>query len=389
MTPVAHRGRLFASACAGMFCFGIVLALLGTLFGLPEVRQRLALDAVRQGTLLALLYAGLLISTPLVGPVIDGLGHKVVLVVSSLMVTASFVGFMLAHSFSAAAAASVVLGLGGGGLNTSTNALTSDLYVEDRAQQLNLLGMFFGVGALFIPLLTATISKTFSASQIIAFAVALAAACFLVYLALPFPPAREGHRFALGELLQVARYPGVLLFAAVLFFESGNEAVIGGWTSTYIGSLGASPQVATWILSCYWAGLMLGRLGAIPALRRVGKWQLIFACAATAFLGYALLVTTGSLALIAAGVLIVGLAYSAIYPTALAMVGDRYTRFAGSVFSLLFTLALFGGILFPWSVGRVSQSTGIRAGMLVPVAGSAVICVLLLVLKIEDPALLE
>jgi fucose permease len=386
MTAVApHRGRLFASACAGMFCFGIVLALLGTLFGLPEMRQRLALDDVRQGTLLALLYAGLLISTPLVGPVIDALGHKIVLAVSSLMVTATFVGFMVAHSFPAAAAASLMLGLGGGGLNTSTNALTSDLYVDERGPRLNLLGMFFGVGALFIPLLTATISSRFTAAQIIAFAVVLAGACFLLYLALPFPAPREGHGFSLREALRVARYPGVLLFAAVLFFESGNEAVIGGWTSTYIGSLGATPQAATWILSGYWAGLMLGRLAAIPVLRHVGKFQLIFSCAVSAFLGYALLATTGSLALIAAGVLIVGLAYSAIYPTALAMVGDRYARFAGSVFSLLFTLALCGGIVFPWSVGRVSHATGIRAAMLVPVAGSAFLCALLLVLRTHRP----
>lgn len=385
MTAAPHRGRLFASACAGMFCFGIVLALLGTLFGLPEVRERLALDAVRQGTLLALLYAGLLVSTPLVGPVIDALGHKIVLVVSSAMVTATFAAFMVAHSFHAAAVASVMLGLGGGGLNTSTNALTSDLYVEERGPKLNLLGMFFGVGALFIPLLTATISQTFSDSQIIAFAVALAGACFLLYLALPFPPPREGHGFSVREAVRVARYPGVLLFAAVLFFESGNEAVIGGWTSTYVGSLGASPQVATWILSGYWAGLMLGRLGATRALRRIGDWQLIFVCAVSAFLGYAMLVTTGSPALIAGGVLIVGLAYSPIYPTALAMVGDRYPRFAGSVFSLLFTLGLFGGMVFPWSVGRVSQTTGIRAGMLVPVAGSVFLCALLLVLKKKQP----
>jgi len=381
MSAEPHRERLFWSACAGMFCFGIVLALLGTLFGLPEVRQRLGLDAVRQGTLLSLLFVGLLITTPLVGPIIDALGHKIVLVVSSAMVAATFVAFMLANSFHAAAVASVMLGLGGGGLNTSTNALVSDLYVEDRGPKLNLLGMFFGVGALFIPLLTATISKTFTDGQIIAFAVALAGACFLVYVVLPFPPPREGHGFSISESLRVARYPGVLLFAAMLFFESGNEAVIGGWTSTYIGSLGASPQIATWILSGYWAGLMVGRLAATHLLRRVGNWPLIFGCAAGAFLGYALLVSTGSLAWIAAGVFIVGLAYSPIYPTALGMVGDRYSRFAGSVFSLLFTLAIVGGIVFPWGTGRISQSMGIRAGMFLPIAGSVFICLLLVVLR--------
>jgi MFS transporter, FHS family, glucose/mannose:H+ symporter len=389
MTAELHRGRLFVSACAGMFCFGIVLALLGTIFGLPEVRDRLSLDVVRQGTLLALLYGGVLLSTPFVGPVIDALGHKIVLVVSSALVTAALVAFMVAHSYSLAIVASVLLGMGGGGLNTSTNALTSDLYEKQRGAKLNLLGMFFGVGALFIPLLTATISNTFSDAQIIAFAVALSGACFLLYALLPFPPPREGHGFSMTEALRVARYPGVLLFAFVLFFESGNEAVISGWTSTYILSLGANPQLATWILSAYWVGLMLGRLAATRVLRRLGNWKTIFACAASAFLGYALLVTTASTALIAAGVLLVGLAYSPVYPTALAMVGDRYSRFAGSVFSLLFTIGLCGGMVFPWTVGRVSHSAGLRTGMLVPVVGSVFICGLLLLLRKNDPQMME
>lgn len=372
-----------------MFCFGVVLALLGTIFGLPAFRERLAIDVVRQGTLLALLYAGVLLSTPFVGPITDALGHKIVLVVSSALVTAAFVAFMLAHSYPVAVAASVMLGMGGGGLNTSTNALTSDLYAGNRGPKLNLLGMFFGVGALFIPLLTATIANTFSDAQIIAFAVALAAACFVLYAFLPFPPAREGHAFSMGEALRVARYPGVLLFGFVLFFESGNEAVIGGWTSTYVVSRGATPQIATWILSAYWVGLMSGRLAATRVLRRLGDWNTIFASAASAFLGYALLVTTGSLPLIAAGVLLVGLAFSPVYPTALAMVGDRYSRFAGSVFSLLFTVGLCGGTAFPWAVGRISQSSGVRTGMLMPVAGSACICALLLLLKKRDPEIVE
>ncbi len=361
-----------------MFCFGIVIALLGTIFGLPEVRSRLALDAVRQGTLLALLYVGLLISTPLVGPVIDGAGNKTVLVFSSALVALALIGFMFAHSYAAAMAASFLLGLGGGGLNVSTNALTSDLYVDERGAMLNLLGMFFGVGALFVPLLTAGISRYFTDAQIIGFAVGLQLACLFLYLALRFPAPHEGHGFSMREVLRVARYPGVLLFAALLFFESGNEAVIGGWISTYAGSIGMSPQTATWVLSGYWAGLMAGRLAAIRLLLLMRKTRLIFACVLASFLAYALLLSGGSVALIAAGVFLTGLFYSTVYPTTLAIVGDCYPRFTGSVFSLLFTLAMFGGIGAPWAVGRIAQSASLRGAMLVPVAASVCMCLILL-----------
>ena len=50
-----------------------------------------------------------------------------------------------------------------------------------------------------------------------------------------------GMLFTILATLKAAKYPGVLLFAALLFCQSGNESSIGGWTSTYAGTIGASP----------------------------------------------------------------------------------------------------------------------------------------------------
>ncbi len=51
------------------------------------------------------------------------------------------------------------------------------------------------------------------------------------------------------------------------------------------------------------------------------------------------------------------------------MAGDRYHRFAGTVFGFLFTISNLGSITFPWALGHISQAFGIRLGMLVPLAG--------------------
>src|SRR5437016_14511957 len=114
---------MFAAACSGMFCFGVSLALLGSLFGVPAFRQRLHIDLLQQGAILSLLYVGVLLTTPLVGPVVDRFGNKVVMVVSAVLVTASLGGFVVADSFATAALAGVMLGIGGGGLNIATNSL--------------------------------------------------------------------------------------------------------------------------------------------------------------------------------------------------------------------------------------------------------------------------
>ena len=85
--------RLFAAGCAGMFVFGVVLALLGTLFGLPEMRARMHVDLAQQGNLFFLLFLGVCSSTLAAGPLIDNLGHKLVLLWSSLLVAGGLLGY--------------------------------------------------------------------------------------------------------------------------------------------------------------------------------------------------------------------------------------------------------------------------------------------------------
>jgi fucose permease len=373
-----RRGPLFVAACAGIFVFGIAYALLGALFGLPEMRARLDIDLAQQGDLLLVLFAGIFLATVVVGPLLDRFGSQPVMVIASALVGAALGGFTVARSFSVAAAAALLLGLGGGGLNTSSNVLVSVLYGEQRGPRLNVLGIFFGFGALFMPLLAASISALLSVDQLLIVAALLAGACALGYVVLRFPTAGEAQGFSWRKAAGVIRMPGVLLFGSLLFCESGDEASIGGWVSTYIGGAGSSARVATWILAGYWVALMLGRMLAARLLQRMDKGWLVLMSGIGAVAGAGLLLAAPSVLIMAAATALIGLSYAPIYPTTLAMTGDRYPRFAGTVFGVLFSIALVGGGGFPWVVGRVSQWVGMRYGMFVPLLGAVTICLLIL-----------
>jgi fucose permease len=367
---------LFISACGGILVFGIVLAILGTVFGLPEMRARLHIGLAEQGNLILLLYLGIFCASLLVGPLIDRFGNKVNLCVSSVLVATAMIAFGSAHSFAAASLAAVLLGVGGGGLNTCTNALVSDVYGSQRGPMLNLLGIFFGIGALFVPLLAASLEGHFTIVQLFLFCSILSAACALAYGVIAFPPANAAQASSWRDVLGVARYEGLLLLAFILFFESGNEACIGGWTSTYVGATGRSPRTATLVLAAYWAALMLSRILAAQLLRRYRKSQLVLVVALISSAGCAILLSARSLPMLFAGTALIGLSYGPIFPTALAIAGDRYSKMAGTVFGFLFSVALLGGMLFPWAVGQVSQRVSIRAGMIVPSLGAAGITIL-------------
>jgi MFS transporter, FHS family, glucose/mannose:H+ symporter len=386
MTAEVPRAPLFASACGGIFVFGIVLALLGTLTGLPEIRVRYGLeqDLAAQGNLFLLLFFGVFAATVVVGPLIDRIGNKTILVVSSALVAAALGGFIAADSFGAAGLSAVLLGLGGGGLNTATNVLVSDLYEESRGPRLNVLGVFFGIGALFVPLSAAGLSQRIGTTPLLAAGALLAVACLLAYATLRFPPAREAEGFSFAEVAQVMRYPGVLLFASLLFFQSGNEASIGGWTSTYVGHMGWDAATATWVLAGYWAALMVGRLLSARLLAVISKPRLVLSSGIGSALGAVLLLLADSLPAMTAGVLLLGFSFASVYPTTLGMVGDRYRRFTGTVFGVLFSIALMGGMLFPWLIGQVSQALGVRSGMVVPLVGAALICTIVSIIAARD-----
>ncbi len=356
-----------------MFVFGIVLAILGALFGLPQMRERIHADLAQQGDIFLMLYFGIFVSTIIVGPIIDTFGNKIVLTVSAASVVAGLLGFSVAGSFLVAMLAAFVLGFGGGGLNTAANALVADLYSENRGAMLNLLGVFFGFGALFIPLLAASITGHLSIRQLLLIGASLAAICTLAYLLLPFPRTREPAGFSIFASLRAAKYPAVMLFAFLLLCQSGNESAIGGWTSTYVGSVGAPPRVATWILAAYWAGLMIGRVVSARVLARMRKERLVLISGIGSAIGTAVLIASPSLVTMTIGAVIVGLSFAAIYPTTLAIAADRYQRLAGTIFGLLFAVGLIGGMLFPWAIGHISEHYGVRAAMVLPLFGAIAI----------------
>jgi MFS transporter, FHS family, glucose/mannose:H+ symporter len=368
------RARLFAAAALAMIVFGMLIAMLGALFGLPAMRERLGVDLAEQGNLFGILSAGLLVSSAIAGPAIDRFGNKPVLVSAAAMVTAALVAFATANGFSAAAAAALLLGVGGGWLNTASNAVVSDVFPEDRGRMLNVLGMFFGVGALFVPLVVAAALDRLSITGIMLLCAGVAGTAALASALPRFPPPREGASFSVVEMLRVGRDPGVLLLAVLLLFESSNESALSGWTSTYVGAMGWTPRAATAVLVGYWITAIAGRALAARAQSWMAKERLVIAYSILSIVGCAvLLASAGWLPGLALGALATSLGLSGIYPTVLAIAGDRYHRFAGTIFGFLFTVGNSGNILSPLALGHISQAFGLRAGMLVPLVGAVLV----------------
>jgi FHS family glucose/mannose:H+ symporter-like MFS transporter len=385
-TPGGVR-RLVYSAWAGIFVFGLVMAILGAI--LPSLFGRIDFNKSEAGNLFFFMNLAMLGMSVVFGPVVDRFGYRAFLALCCLLVAVSFLLFTLAPSYSFLIAAAVLLGIGGGGLNGGSNALTSDLSPESRSAALNLLGIFFGFGALLIPLLIGTLLGILGLDAILVVATVLSLIPFAFFLLLRFPPAKQAQGFPLRQAARVVGSPLLWLCGLLLFFQSGNEFTMGGWVSTYLHeNFRFSPTAAALVLSGYWGMMMLGRLIVSRKLVRVLKNEtLVLASAVLALAATSLVAAAPSGPLAALGVILTGFGFAAIFPTTLAVAGEAFSALTGTAFSVIFMVALSGGMIAPWLTGKVAETSGLRTGLLIPILNCALIIVFqLLIMRVTQKA---
>jgi fucose permease len=263
-----------------------------------------------------------------------------------------------------------IIGFGGGIINGGTNALVADISTEGKHASLNLLGVFFGIGAVGVPFALAMTSGQFSSASLIAGVGALVAIPFLYIAITPFPAPKHDQGFPIAAAGALLREPLLLLMGVMLFLESGMEIAVGGWTSTFVNEeLAVGPQKALIILSLYWLGMMMGRMTLGTVLRNVRPVSVMFGCIAIGLAGTVLLLFTHNVAAAVIGVFMLGVGFAAAFPTVLGFVGERYAALSGTAFSLVIAIALLGGMFLPWLMGVVADRYGMRGSFaIVPVA---------------------
>jgi fucose permease len=276
----------------------------------------------------------------------------------------------------------VIIGFGGGLINGGTNALVADISSEARGANLNLLGVFFGVGAVGVPFVLATLGGQFSQAGLTSFVGALVLVPVLAFALTQFPAPKQPQGFPIAAAGGLIRDPLLLLMGMMLFLESGLEITVGGWTSTFVNEvLAVSAGRALVILSLYWLGMMLARVALGTILRNGSHFTVLYTCLVIALAGSALLLSANSVTPAAIGVFLLGVGFAAMFPTLLGFIGDRYASLSGTAFSLVIAMALIGGMLLPYVAGILGGRLGMRQSFVIVPAALVTLGILLTVLS--------
>lgn len=332
--------QVFIAACIGMSFFGISMTVMGAL--LPALTDKFALDSAQATTLVAFLPIGMLIGSIIFGPIVDRYGYKTLLIVSSILVLFGLEGMLLFNNTLPVQLSIMSIGLGGGVLNGETNAMVSDIYDDaKRDSRLSLLGVFFGVGALGIPLLLRSFGNVYTDSQIIR-GLEVVLVLGLIYCSIinyPLPKHQQG--FPIKKSFKLLQNKHLLLLALILFFQSGIEGSTNNWTVYYLESNAFARETALMSITIMIAALTITRLLLTWILKKVNPNKILTSSLLLALVGYVLLLSSSSFIALA-GMALIGIGTASTFPIILAKIGSLYASLSGTAFSIALVMALIG-----------------------------------------------
>lgn len=328
--------KVFAAACAGMAFFGV------TMLSLAPILGPLNENVQGANALPSTMSIGIILGTILFGPVVDKFGYKWLLIIASVMALAGIQGLAHFQDIAFLHTSIAMLGFGGGILNGLTNALVSDIYDDDkRGGRLGILGACYCLGALLWTLLNYFIPdyrlplNTMSVIMLL---------CILFFCFIAFPQAKEQESVSFQKTLGLLKYPALVMFAVVLFFQSGFEGVSGSFTISYLDKY-CQIDNATATLSMTWftIGMLAGRLPLGYITKHLKDLGTLYLYLLTALTGVVLFYLYGNnVNMVYVAMTLIGFGVGATFPVVLNYIGSTFRTQSGTAFSIALFIALCG-----------------------------------------------
>jgi fucose permease len=300
------------------------------------------------------------------GVVTERIGRRRILIAAALAHGLGLAVVALVPPWGVALAAAVPAGLGAGALDGGSNGLILDLYQAARGRALNILHLFFSIGALSSPLVVGQLVDAGVAWQGILIATAVVFVPLAgLYAVASLPdgrhvaaPRESGARRATPIAFT---WPLLTLEVAIACYVAA-EVGVSNWLVRFLDTVPLG--TATGALSLFWAGLALGRLISARIADRFDHLQ--FTIVATTIAGIAtfaaVLVPSVGASILLFG--LVGFASGPVFPMIVAVAGDRFPQRSAAVGGFMAGASVAGSSLYPPIMGFMSVSVGLSAAML-------------------------
>ena len=275
---------LILAAIVAIFVYGMIAAMLGTI--LPELSDRFHLTPTQNGTIAFAQALGLIIASVGVGPLLDNEGDKIGLILGLVFIAIALFLLPRSRGFSSIVLLLFLLGVGGGIVVTGANALVSGVSEAHRGTALNLVNLFFGLGGLTTPFISANLFKR-NWVRLCYTVASLTAVTVLIQVFTKMPAPVSGSGFILADAGPVLGRPLLFMLGFFLFLYISCEVGVWNWLPRHLIAQGipesrapvfpttlaivgtAFPRMTGtamgFVMTCGWAGLAVSSriIGAI------------------------------------------------------------------------------------------------------------------------------
>ena len=371
-----RKNLVFVVACIGMCFFGIATITLGSI--LPQLKTDLGFDNLQVAALVAFMPVGSLVGSMFFGPIIDRFGHKLMLILFSAILLLGLQGVALFKEVYLLQMSIFLIGLGGGVLNGETNALAADISeLHEKGTRLSVLGIFYGVGAISIPILLRFLSAYYTYNEILHGLGVIMLLLIIFFVTVAFPAPKQAKGFPIKKGVGLLKEKGLLLLSFMLFFQSGIEVCCSTWTTSYFKQVTSiTPEQGWTALTCMLVGLTISRIVLAMLYKSLKQETVLPYCLAVGVAGFALLTKSPEALRAYVGMFLIGAGLAATFPTVLSLIGQMYAELSGTAFSIALAVGLCGQIVFNYSTGAMSEMFGIQLFPYMMISGILIMFVL-------------
>lgn len=357
----ANSKIILIISCVIFFALGSLTAVNGPL--LAEFAQLNHTTLTEIGVIFTALFAGALISQLAAGPLSDRVGQKPVLVVGVALMVIGIVSYTFTRVYLLTLLFALLAGFGHGAVDLGGNVLIARVFKNRSVSALNLLNLFFGLGAFVGPALVSFALKTWQTGlPAVWISAGLLAVSGVWMLRTRVDEEASDAQPGSAPAASVYRSPLLWLFGMVLLIYVGTENGIGGWATIYFEQSAAMQTAqAALVTSGFWLALTAGRLVSAGLGMRLSPAAVLVSSLVEAAAGAILLaVSHGQAALSVVAVLMIGFGFGAVYPTMIGITTETFSQGPGKAASVAAAMGSVGGMLIPWLQGVVIEQTSTR-----------------------------
>lgn len=354
---------LYFAMLVNFVLFGITLTIIGAT--LPEIIRSFNWSDIAVGFVISAGAAGYFISTFVSGILIKRLRPKLIVVIGLAIQAVGLLFFGSQPVVILNLLLILLIGLGQGGTEVIVNFSVIRMESGGQSRLMNLMHAAFAVGAIIGPFTAGKIMAAGANWQIMYRMMALMSILMAGTISLlPFSRLRLEDE-ELGDepkLMELLKHPLLILSFLILFLYVGTELGTSAWLAEYyVRILGASSSTGAYMISIFWIGLLIGRLGvSVYGGRRQAELTFILASTCTVSLLFAVLMRDPWLA--GVGFFFTGLGFSAIYPLIIAIIGKYFKRGQGAAIGFAATGGGIGSFSFPFIMAAISERFDLQRG---------------------------